>query len=111
MKTAPELLRVLGPLRSMMLAIVVLLVLSAPIATGDGPRDGWRFVPALLSPVFATIMAFVLPLDFTMSRVQMGEYADGPHRERYRLISRIDLGALALLLLAWLPFVLRMLRS
>lgn len=112
MSIAARILRALGPLRVMLMIIVLLLIAAAPFAGGGGHGAalGWRFFPAVLAPVFAPIMLFVLPFDITMSRIQMQEHS-GAERERYRFIVQIELVALAAMVVAWLPFVYKLVNA
>jgi len=108
MRALSRVLRRLGVLRVLLLAVAAALVLAAPLALQGAEPHGWRFFPTILGPVFATIMCFVLPMDITMSRIQMGEH-DGAERARYRFVMRVETAALVLLVLAWAPFALRLL--
>ena len=98
----------LGPMRVALLLFTAGLVACAPFAGGGGVYEGWRFVPTVLAPVFAPIMLFVLPLELFMSRMFLGEQESEAGRGRYRLIIRIEAAAFVLLILAWLPYLLRL---
>ena len=113
----------LGPLRVALAVSTLLVILAAPFAevsselvTGWAlwPRmiaevsselvTGWALWPRMIAPALMPILAFVLPLDITMSRLIM---LDKPpeQRSRYRFIIWCELIQLVLLLLAWLPFL------
>ncbi len=94
----------------MLVVIVLLLIVMGPISGGEARNSGFALFTGVVAPSFYVIMLFVLPLDMTMSRVFMGE-AQGDERARYRFIIRLELVLLALMLLAWLPFILRLLES
>ncbi len=105
-----QILSRLGALRAMLVAIVLLLILMGPISGGEARVSGFALFTSVVAPAFYVIMLFVLPLDITMSRVFMGE-AQGEEKLRYRFIIRLELVLLALMLLAWLPFVLKLLKT
>lgn len=100
----------LGALRTMLVTIVLLLILMGPISGGEARVSGFALFTSVVAPAFYVIMLFVLPLDITMSRVFMGE-AQGEEKLRYRFIIRLELVLLALMLLAWLPFILKLLKT
>jgi hypothetical protein len=100
----------LGALRTMLVTIVLFLILIGPISGGEARTAGFALFTSVVAPAFYVIMLFVLPLDITMSRVFMGE-AQGAERARYRFIIRLEIALFALMLLAWLPFILRLLGS
>ncbi len=100
----------LGALRAMLVTIVLLLILMGPISGGEARISGFALFTSVVAPAFYVIMLFVLPLDITMSRVFMGE-AQGEEKLRYRFIIRLELVLLALMLLAWLPFILKLLKT
>ncbi len=105
-----QILSRLGALRAMLVAVVLLLILMGPISGGEARVSGFALFTSVVAPAFYVIMLFVLPLDITMSRVFMGE-AQGEEKLRYRFIIRLELVLLALMLLAWLPFVLKLLKT
>jgi len=97
----------IGPMRIALLAITAFLIACAPFA-GTGPvYAGWQFVPTVLAPVLAPIMLFVLPLEMTMSRLFMADEGEAG-KQRYRRIIRIELFGFALLVLSWLPYLVRL---
>ncbi len=100
----------LGALRAMLVTIVLLLIVMGPISGGEARVSGFALFTSVVAPAFYVIMLFVLPLDITMSRVFMGE-AQGEEKLRYRFIIRLEIVLLALMLLAWLPFVLKLLKT
>lgn len=94
----------------MLVIIVLLLILMGPISGGEARLAGFALVTSVVAPAFYVIMLFVLPLDITMTRVFMKE-AQGTERARYGFIIRLELALFALMLLAWLPFILKLLES
>lgn len=94
----------------MLVTIVLLLIVMGPISGGEARVSGFALFTSVVAPAFYVIMLFVLPLDITMSRVFMGE-AQGEEKLRYRFIIRLELVLLALMLLAWLPFIVKLLKT
>ena len=96
----------LGPLRTMLALLAVLLIAAAPFADGH-LHTGWRFWPEVIAPTLMVMVSFLLPLDITMTRVFMSD-ADGDTRARYRHVLWIDAILLIALLSAWTPFYFRL---
>ena len=103
-----RLLLALGILRALLAACVVFVIVCAPFASGETQVRDWRFVPTVLAPTFMLLFVFVLPLDMMMAWVYMQDRAEADQR-RYRFIIRVEALLLALMSLAWLPFVLQVL--
>lgn len=107
-----SLFKLLGALRFGLLLLVVIDVLlpAAWLAFRllndiEASYSGWQSLPVLIAPVLAPILLVVLIFDIVMCSVHA---ADNPGEAgaRHRLIRRIDIGAIALLLLYWIPFFL-----
>jgi len=101
-------LREAGVLRLVLFAFTVFLILAAPFAFAEESRSGWRLftttvVPALIPPMF-----FIYPLDMTMCRVRMDGAPDDTRARMKRMIW-LNVWSMVALLLAWLPFFLRLL--
>lgn len=94
----------------MLVIIVMFLVVMGPISGGEARVTGFAVFTSVVAPAFYVIMLFILPLDITMARVFMGE-AKGAERERYRFIIRIEIVLFVLMLLAWLPFIVKLLKT
>lgn len=92
----------------MLVIIVLILIVMGPFSGGDPTVAGFALLTSAVAPALYVIMLFVLPLDITMSRVFMKE-AQGPERARYRFIIRLEVLLFVLMLLAWLPFILKLL--
>ena len=84
------------------------MILAAPFADGVTHARDWRLIPGVVAPTVMMMLVFALPLDMTMARVFM---SDAPPAERARLAFaiKVELVAYLALLLAWTPFVLRLL--
>ncbi len=104
-----QILRTLGPLRTMLVVLVLLLIAVGPFSGGEARVEGFAVFTSVVAPAFYVIMLFVIPLDITMTRVFMGE-SRGAERARYRFIIRLEVVLMVLMVLAWLPFVLDLLR-
>lgn len=99
--------RFLGPLRSALVLFTVVCIIAGPFAVGETRTTGWAMVPTLLIPSLTPVLFFVLPMDMVMSGVFMSDKPEQARR-RYRFIIRMQAVLLALLALAWLPFVLNL---
>ncbi len=98
-----------GGLRLMLVALCAALVLVGPFSGGAVRFDGFALITTLVAPVAFAIFLFVLPLDMVMSWVFMSGASDTRRAALRRAI--VTEGALmVLMVLAWLPFVLRLLR-
>ena len=97
-----------GLLRMMLLTMVGLLAMVGPFSGGNVDFAGFALITTLIAPVAYAIFVFVLPLDMTMSALFMTDTT--PERRaalKRALITEAVL--LAVMLLAWLPFTLRLL--
>jgi len=108
-KKIKDLAAKLGVLRLLLVLIVLWFVVSAPFAGTEIVYSGWSMVPTLLVPVLVPIVFFVLPMDITMSRVFMSD-AEGDVRNRYKLVIIMDIALFVVLLVAWLPYFVRLVR-
>ena len=99
-----------GTLRMLLVLTVVGLVIAAPFSDGPAHATGWPLVRSVIAPTLFAIMVFVLPLDITMSLVFMSD-RQGTERRRLRRVVRIETVLLVVMILAWLPLVLRLLRT
>ena len=98
-----------GTLRWMLIIIAVILMLLGPVSGGPVTFEGLGLLTTLLAPTFYVVIIFVLPLDMTMTRVFMTE-ADDARRVQLKRVMITEAVLLALMLLTWLPFVLKLLR-
>ena len=98
-----------GALRLLLIAVVGLLVILGPLSGGRVDFAGFAIITTLVAPVAYAIFVFVLPLDMVMSAIFMTDTT--PQRRaalKRALITEAIL--LALMLFAWLPFTLQLLR-
>ncbi|MGH8507945.1 MAG: hypothetical protein ACREVH_04410 [Gammaproteobacteria bacterium] len=91
-----------GPLRTLLIATVAILVAAAPCAEGATGHSGWDVVRGAVAPALATLAALALPVDMAMAGIFMTQASE---RSRYRTILRLDLLLLILLLIAWIPVI------
>ena len=104
-----DLFRGLGPLRLVLIATVVALIILGPISGGAPSFDGIALFTTLIAPVAYAIFVFVLPLDIVMARVFMS--GAGPERRAALKRAIVIEGILfVLIILAWMPYVLKLLR-
>jgi len=102
-----NLLRQMGVLRVVLIALVILDMLAAPRPGTAAVYSGWEVVTTLILPVLAPILLQVLLLDALMGRVMMSS-AKGAERARYRRIMVVNLVFGAALVLWWLPYFLKL---
>jgi len=105
-----EFVNLFGALRVLLVIGVVALVIAAPFSDGPAHATGWPLVRSVIAPTLFVIMAFVLPLDITMTLVFMSD-RQGPERRRLRLVAQAEAVLLAAMLVAWLPLLMRLLRT
>lgn len=86
----------------------VLVIAAAPFADGGVHMHDWRLFPSVIAPTIMMMLVFTLPLDITMARIFMSD-ADAKERDRLRLIIRLEAIMLLLMVLAWIPFMFRVL--
>ena len=99
-----------GALRVLLVLCVVALIVAAPFSDGPAHTTGWPLVGSVIAPTLFVIMAFVLPLDITMTLVFMSG-RHGPERRRLLRIAQTEAVLLVAMLAAWTPLVLRLLRT
>ena len=99
-----------GTLRVLLVLCVVTLIVAAPFSDGPAYTTGWPLVGSVIAPTLFVIMAFVLPLDITMTLVFMSD-RHGPERRRLLRIAQTEAVLLVAMLAAWTPLVLRLLRT
>ena len=99
-----------GALRTLLLLCVLVLIVAAPFSDGPAHTAGWPLVRGVIAPTLFVIMAFVLPLDITMTLVFVSD-RHGAERRRLLRIAQAEAVLLVAMLAAWTPFVLRLLRT
>lgn len=97
-----------GLLRILLLLVTAVIVIAAPLAGDTVYYSDWRIFPTLIAPVLMVMLLFALPLDMLMTGIFMLD-TQGDQRRRLRTIAWVELAALVLLLVAWMPFLLRLL--
>ena len=94
----------------LLLLSAVILILAAPFAGDQTIKQGWMMVPTLIFPVMVPMYFFILPLDMTMCLIMMQDKAQDI-RENYKRIIWLEIILMVLLLLAWLPYAVRLFNS
>ena len=102
-----NLYRRLGMLRSGLVLATLLVIGAAPFADRTVRMHDWRLFPSVIA-LTMMMLIFTLPLDMTMARIFMSD-AEPPEKERLAMIIRFEALMLILMLLAWIPFMFRVL--
>lgn len=93
--------------------VMALTSLACALAALIDPAVGagsWRFLATYVAPTVAVLIMWVLPWDILMARLSLlGK--DPPDPQRYQTIRTLDLSLLVLLVLAWGPFFLLLIRG
>ena len=105
-----EFVSMFGALRVLLVIGIVALIIAAPFSDGPIHSTGWTLVRSVIAPTLFVIMAFVLPLDITMTLVFMSD-RQGPDRRRLWRIAQTETVLLVAMLIAWTPLVIRLLRT
>lgn len=103
-------LRSLGPMRLFLLFTVLVLIAGAPFAGEKTIMQGWKLITTVIFPVMVPMYFFILPLDMTMCFILMQE-KPAEVKSHYKRIIWLESALMLLLLLAWLPFVMRLFAS
>lgn len=95
----------LGPLRAMLAALLLVLVVMAPSAME--PVDGsiWSVLASMIAPALVPIVLLLVLFDAFMARVIMSAE---DRRERYGSVLWTYVILSAALILAWSPFYARL---
>jgi hypothetical protein len=106
-----NLLHAMGFLRIGLL-FLVLLNLSLPLigmifpfAVSGDESTIWIVLTTVVAPVIAPLLVVVILFDYIMSRVRAAD-STGPQRARFVTIGRIELAAIAISLLFWVPYLM-----
>lgn len=104
-----QILSSLGPLRIALYALTITLILAAFFADGKVHMHDWRLFPNVIAPSLAMMVFFVFPLDITMSLVFRSSADSAQERQRLAKAVQLDCVMYLLLIVAWLPFMLKVL--
>jgi len=110
MKRLRDLVGYFGALRVLLVITVVVLIVAAPFSDGPAHATGWPLVRSVIAPTLFVIMAFVLPLDITMTLVFMSDRR-GAERRRLRRIAQTEIVLLVAMIVAWIPLLIRLIRT
>lgn len=97
-----------GVLRGLLILAAIAIAAVGPFIDGSVHLRGWRLLPSVVAPSLMLILLFALPLDMTMTRVFMSD-ATGSERARLRAALRVEILVFVILVLAWLPFMIKVL--
>ena len=89
----------------MMLAALACVV-AAPFADGKTYVHDWRLLPSVIAPSIMMMLVFAIPLDVCMAKIFMSDAPASVVTRLSRAI-RIELIVLVILVLSWLPFMLK----
>lgn len=103
---ATGLVATFGELRLTLLTGAVISLLTVPFADPSIRYANLGVLADVIVPVITVILVFVLLLDSLMSRVFMSQH-EGAGKRRFRIIIRTNLIMVALLLLAWIPYLIK----
>tara|TARA_R110002096_G_scaffold114361_6_gene248223 strand:+ start:3367 stop:3705 length:339 start_codon:yes stop_codon:yes gene_type:complete len=98
----------LGPLRSGLAILTLMVIAAAPFADGTVHMHDWRLFPSVIAPTIVMMLVFTFPLDLTMTRIFMQD-AEPDERRRLAGVMRFEGVLLVLMLAAWTPFMLKVL--
>jgi len=99
----------LGFLRMALLGLALLNImlplieLTIPFAARGAEHDLWSVLSTMIAPVTAPLLLTVILFDYIMSKVRAAD-SDGALRASWITVARIELAALGLLLLFWVPY-------
>ena len=105
-----NLVSMFGALRVLLVIGVIALIVAAPFSDGPAHTTGWPLVRSVIAPTLFVIMVFVLPLDITMTLVFLSD-RQGPERRRLRRIVQTEAVLFVAMLTAWIPLLMRLLRT
>jgi hypothetical protein len=96
----------LGTLRLLMMLTALVCILAAPFADGRAHVHDWRLLPTVIAPSIMMMLVFAIPLDVCMAKIFMSD-ATPSEKARLGRAVRIELIVMAALVLAWTPFMLK----
>ena len=101
-------LRELGILRIGLGIISIIFMFCAPSSGATVAMAGWGVLRTLIMPAIVPLICMVLLFDALMSRVMIADKTANQAR-RFKTIIIINLGLVALLVIAWSPYLLSVL--
>lgn len=96
-----------GPIRNILYFLGIICILFKPENSSGLNLEGLQFIPTLVLPVIVPMLVTGYFLDMVMSRVYSAEQPDDI-KQKYTLISRVDLFLAVILLILWVPYMLSM---
>ena len=98
-----------GPLRMALYSLTFILVVAALFTDGKVHMHDWRLFPNVIAPSIAMMVFFVFPLDMTMAAIFRSSTEADDERKRLSFAIKMDCLFYLLLIIAWLPFMLKVL--
>ena len=99
------LLKKIGPLRILLFALALVLIVFAPEAGARRAREGLALITNLIFPTIAPMAFMGLLLDALMSWVKQIDLS-GEDKQHFRMLLYLNLLFALVLLIRWLPFLL-----
>lgn len=96
-----------GLIRILLYILAVIAIVFKPDNNTVMSLEGLDFIPTLILPVIAPLLATGFFLDMLMCRIYSSEQAD-EIKQKFKRISRADLTLAILLLAFWTPYMLSM---
>lgn len=96
-----------GPIRILLYVLAVIALVFKPDNNSVMSLEGLDFIPTLILPVIAPLLATGFFLDMLMCRIYSSEQAE-EIKQKFKRISRVDLILAVLLLAFWTPYMLAM---
>lgn len=98
-----------SPLRAILLMLTVCVAAVGPFLDGTADPHSWRILPTVIAPALMMILVFALPLDITMTLIFMSD-AEPVQKVRLKRELKLEILAMSVMVLAWIPFYLRFFR-
>lgn len=96
-----------GPIRNILFFLGIICIIFKPDNSSGLNLEGLQFIPTLILPVIVPMLVTGYFLDMLMSRIYSAEQPDDI-KQKYKIISRVDLVLAVTLLILWVPYMLSM---
>ena len=104
-KKVHDLLKILGPLRILLFALTLVLIVFAPEAGIERAREGMAVITNLIFPTIVPMVFMGLLLDALMCWVKQIDLL-GEEKKRFKMLMYLNLIFALVLLIRWIPFFL-----
>ncbi|MDW3095690.1 MAG: hypothetical protein R8G33_08460 [Gammaproteobacteria bacterium] len=95
----------LGFLRISLLALGLINALLSPKPGTAISHTGFEVIPTLVAPASAPIIIMVILFDALMSKIRASD-STGEESKKFKTIMWTELGVVAFMVMAWLPYYL-----